>query len=377
MGDGACSFIHLGPAFTHPTVPHSAHYIGATSPRDAPAHYIAAVEACMNVYRLDIARAVDLPEQASMDIHDDRTADLIPLVVNTMGWTKGLGADLNAQIASLVAPTHVFEFAPHTFSDRGGIMDYSLPKTDITGYESTYHLDPVESPLSTYFTPADHRALNVLSYFHAIFPAATDFRSVTAKGWTPASLVTRPPYEVQWHTALPGGLVLSASGAEDVVPEEVALALPGAIIALVALEPGADLDITGHTSSPSNPELNYTQGRPAPSPQTSYCLGLAVLRGLSIPSPDEIAHSRSPSAVAQILTPIPPALFGRVHTAVKGALELPTWGMLDGSIREDGVAGWPRDRVPYLRWVNVQEDAQAHGTDRRRVRRNLMRKGQM
>lgn len=40
---------------------------------------------------------------------DERIHDFIPLVINTMGWTKGLGADLNKKIEDMVQPTDVYE----------------------------------------------------------------------------------------------------------------------------------------------------------------------------------------------------------------------------------------------------------------------------
>jgi polynucleotide 5'-hydroxyl-kinase GRC3/NOL9 len=372
-----------GPSFTHQTIPHSAHYIGATTPRDAPARYIAAIEACLSVYRLDIANAVDLPDEHDADEDDGRIADLVPLVVNTMGWTKGLGADLNQQVANLVTPTHTFEFSPLPYGDKDGSFQIPpLTAAEVTGCGLVRFLDPVQSPLSSYFTAADHRALNILSYFHSIFPTNSNPRNSIAKAWSPSHLLARAPYEVEWRAGLPGGLILSAPGAEDVVPEEVAFALPGAIVALITEEIDDMLNETPHSGAGHNSSLNYTQGRLAPSPRSSHCLGLALIRGLADSplqplSSDSSSAAPASGAIVQMLTPMPPVLLGHAHTAVKGALELPIWGMLDASSKEDGVTGWPRSRVPYLRWANVREDVQPHGADRRRVRRNLMRKGQM
>jgi polynucleotide 5'-hydroxyl-kinase GRC3/NOL9 len=300
-----------------------------------------------------------------------------------MGWTKGLGADLNQQIVALVAPTHTFEFSPLPYGDRSSPFQVTPSTAEATGCGSVRYLDPIESPLSAYFTAADHRALNILSYFHSVFPTTPDPRSAIVKAWNPVHLLARPPYQVQWRTGLPGGLILSAPGAEDVVPEEVALALPGAIVALTTEDADAALDEAPESQSRHNPMFNYTQGRPAPLPRTSHCLGLALIRGLSTspysqPQPsDNPSSAPSAGAAVQILTPIPPVLLRQARTAVKGALELPIWGMVDASSKEDGMAGWPRARVPYLRWANVRDDAQPQGADRRRVRRNLMRKGQM
>ena len=76
-----------------------------------------------------------------------------------------------------------------------------------------------------------------------------------------------------------------------------------------------------------------------------------------------------------VLTPLPPHLLAKCRIVVKGEMELPIWGMLD--FRVDGesgsVAGVEKSKVPYLQWGK----GEGIGGERRRVRRNLMRKGQM
>ena len=58
---------------------------------------------------------------------------------------------------------------------------------------------------------------------------------------------------------------------------------------------------------------------------------------------------------------------------IKSELELPVWGMLDFREDEGGVAGVKKGQVPYLQWGK----GEGLGSERRRVRRNLMRKAQM
>ena len=100
-------------------------------------------------------------------------------------------------------------------------------------------------------------------------------------------------------------------------------------------------------------------------PDVSKCLGLALIRSIS-----------PTSSHMQILTPIPPSLLTQCRILVKGELELPVWGMLD--FREgDKVRGGSRGMgvdVPYLRWGRGGDVV---GGERRKIRRNLMRRGQM
>jgi polynucleotide 5'-hydroxyl-kinase GRC3/NOL9 len=75
-----------------------------------------------------------------------------------------------------------------------------------------------------------------------------------------------------------------------------------------------------------------------------------------------------------ILTPVPPHLFSKCRVLVKGEMELPLWGMLDFRSDVEGViAGVEKAKVPYLQWGK----GEGLGGEKRRVRRNLMRKGQM
>jgi len=64
---------------------------------------------------------------------------------------------------------------------------------------------------------------------------------------------------------------------------------------------------------------------------------------------------------------------------VKGDIELPIWGMLDfRQLCDNGdigtIAGVERGKVPYLQWGRSSKGA--IGADKRRVRKNLMRRGQ-
>jgi polynucleotide 5'-hydroxyl-kinase GRC3/NOL9 len=75
------------------------------------------------------------------------------------------------------------------------------------------------------------------------------------------------------------------------------------------------------------------------------------------------------SNVLQMLTPVPPSLLtsSAPRVLVKGEVELPVWGMLDPDEEEGG------KEVPFLRWGK----GEGAGAEKRRVRRNLMRRGQM
>ncbi|KAG1822276.1 hypothetical protein EV424DRAFT_1398775 [Suillus variegatus] len=351
----------FGPPFTHPSLPYRAHYVGATSPRCSPAHYLTAVQTLLETYKFEIQTS--MPDDESIDT---RVTDVIPLVVNTMGWTKGLGANLNAKIEEFADPTHVFEVV--------GPEEKSWPAYDILQSAPTKALQHTLEAISpnlanAHFNAVDQRNLNILSYFYAIFPSITSMsfpypsaplRQMTATKWeTSHPLCARYPYEVDWSRAF-DQVILIGAGYEDVIPSEISNVLNGAIVGLVECEPGTEdpvyLDPSGAR------ELPYVQARHTPAPSTSTCHGLALIRAIS-PS----------SSHMHILTPVSPTILARCRMIVKGELELPIWGMLDFTDPNEGVTGVDKGRVPYLQWGK----SEGLGGERRRVRRNLMRKAQM
>ncbi|KAJ7066642.1 hypothetical protein C8F01DRAFT_712278 [Mycena amicta] len=334
----------FGPPFTHPTIPNFAHYLGSTSPKQMPAQYISAVQSLLETYRVEVQTLVDDAGE------DDRISDVVPLIVNTMGWTKGLGADLARRIEDLVQPTDIFELDSASSPPCQGA--------------NVHCLEPIApSPLTSSYTAADHRSIASLSYFHAQFSQTVEdgVEQQTAVTWnTSLPLCAQRPYEVDWSVAF-DKLVLCGAGSEDVVPSEVARVLNGAVVGLVEYEPGTlDYDMEEETHS----EVPYAQGADLPSPSTSVCHGLAFIRSVS-----------PTSSHMHVLTPLRPELISRCRVLVKGEMELPVWGMLDftSTSNEEGeVAGTEKARVPYLRW----DKSEGLGGEKRRVRRNLMRKAQ-
>ena len=275
-----------------------------------------------------------------------------------MGWTKGLGADLNRRIEEMVEPSDIFQFENLNQNFNFG----SFPPTPIPDNPGRRfrHLPPAQTFAGSSHTPAELRALSLMSYFHAVrLPAQNDHHG--AQLWeTETPLCAKVPYEVCTSVAF-DRVVLATPGMEDVVLPEIQNVLNGSVVALVeshdetfgtpdrSLEAGEGLDAL------------YKQGTPSPSPFSSNCLGLALVRSLS-------------GTRMQLITPVPPELLGRCRILVKGEIELPIWGMLDFRAEDtDSIAGVEMSKVPYLRWGKIE----GLGGNKRRVRRNLMRKGQL
>ncbi|KAA1114239.1 Polynucleotide 5'-hydroxyl-kinase grc3 [Puccinia graminis f. sp. tritici] len=162
----------LGPSFCRLLSPHqpSSHliYIGHTTPKDCPTRY---TEACLELFNLYTNLQSDLSTCLSTnkrrrrgrnnqigtdsDHHSKRT-DQIPLVINTMGWTRGLGQDLLNQLLQTIQPTQIF-----SFNERPLVADIVPSERHLT-------LEPIgPTPLSLRLTPADCRVLAIVSYMYS------------------------------------------------------------------------------------------------------------------------------------------------------------------------------------------------------------------
>jgi polynucleotide 5'-hydroxyl-kinase GRC3/NOL9 len=103
-------------------------------------------------------------------------------------------------------------------------------------------LEPtLSSILSTCFTPADHRTISVLSYFHAIFPSISkrtnnnlniDHQSCIQSWDALLLLCAIAPYKVDVGVTFDQNL-LTGPGSEDTVFEEVGKVLNGALVGFV------------------------------------------------------------------------------------------------------------------------------------------------
>lgn len=294
----------------------------------------------METYRLEIQSSYEEPIDG-----DNRLGSIVPLVINTQGWTKGLGADLLEKVENLVAPTAIFNMEPEE-------LHFSHTRQS----SQVYHIQPILSPvLNQYFTATDHRTFAILSYFHASF--ADDG---TATQWnTEIPLCAHRPWEVVLKKAI-DKIILTGAGFEDVVPEELQYAINCSLVGLVC-------DDHSFVETNESDAPYYIQGDGLPSPSHTRCVGLALIRGVDLNT-----------GKLHLLTPIPPKLRRSCRTLVKGELEMPVWGMIDfRDERNNGVAGVSWGKVPYLQMGHGDVGVNVPGAARRRVRRNVMRKNQM
>ncbi|KAK9702928.1 Polynucleotide 5'-hydroxyl-kinase grc3 [Basidiobolus ranarum] len=186
----------FGPPFTHLQVPYRSHFIGNTTPRDDPGHYLNCLRELVNVYRRELSRKIDANGEEAR----------IPLVINTQGWVKNMGLDLLIDLLEYVAPTHIFQFHSPNIPYRNIPAD--LPKQFVDEMENTREAKII--PLSSVddITPKYHasdlRTLNLISYMYMnpITYHDTNQKSVWdgSKSWWDFKypLIARPPYKINW-----------------------------------------------------------------------------------------------------------------------------------------------------------------------------------
>lgn len=360
-------------------MPYAAHFVGAASPKWCPSYYVECIQALVQSYNLDIQHGALLAGNDEKDA-DKRTLGVVPLIVNTMGWTRGLGSDLSLKVEETVEPSQVFELeAPQADDTYSAYPPFDGANMHTPGAPDRVHKVAAVAPpaAASFFSAADHRTLSVLSYFQATFPPFVPSISPDAPEAAPPEpvvsriaqtwdvslpLCAQLPYEIDCKAAF-DHVILVGAGMEDVVPSELPRVLNGAIVGLVQCEPGAMDDFPDSPDLPSH-HLPYSQGGSSPSPFSSNCCGLALVRSVSHTEEGLRMH---------LLTPVPSERLLGARVLVKGELELPIWGMLDYRSAQGDIAGVERDKVPFLRWGK----SEGAGAERRRVRRNLMRRGQM
>lgn len=335
--------IDVGPPFAHPAVPVRAHYLGTYTPLTCPDEYILSIRQLVDYYKYEI------------QYNSDHSSSAVPLIVNTQGWVKGLGEELLRAIEVIVEPTDLFDFqsleetrAPEGWTTSPPYQTSQLPY-DIDTSLSTQRVHTLEaaqvSPLQARYTPADLRVLSTLTYFYASLPSSS-----TGVKWDfSAPLSAQRPWvvDVSSNNAI-DQIYIIGEGSEGVRAHDLMLALNGSIVALV-----------DHEEETSEVSEVYVTGRPPPPAESSTILGLALIRA--------IRQLTAYSYQLQILTPLPPSELARCSAIIKnGAIELPLAGLLDW--RNPSA---PATEEPFLDRTSVE----VVGGDRRRFRKNLMRKG--
>ncbi|KIO29173.1 hypothetical protein M407DRAFT_21741 [Tulasnella calospora MUT 4182] len=356
---------NFGLPFTHPRRPFAAHHIGSTSPRSNPSHYISAISSLLQVFRVEIQGGRAPPsgltnhqESSSHCRAATRISSTIPLIINTHGWVKGMGADLARRIEELAQPTHVFELLPRPLDREldlygfdGGpsgrsagerVLLSEVPGATVWGDHATISPSiqagepykvlslppgPLPGPGISFNKAEELRDLATMSYFHS---------QLGTSSWkTDVALSAALPYEVDPAEAF-DAIILTGPGSEDVAIEELAKALNGSFVALIEADnPKAILQL------PEGRVIPYVQGAPPPDSITSRCLGFGFVRASASPTPTSLQ--------LHIITPLPPTDVARCRVLVKGEIDMPIWASIGSSSSVEG-REWRNGRLYGVGW---------------------------
>ncbi|GAB6029185.1 Polynucleotide 5'-hydroxyl-kinase nol9, variant 2 [Chamberlinius hualienensis] len=88
----------LGPGFVQRRTPEKAIFIGSISAADHPMHYISSIKDLVCLYSEKYSK--------------------LPLIINTMGWNRGIGMALLSDMIHIIQPSHVIQLDTKVFPHR-------------------------------------------------------------------------------------------------------------------------------------------------------------------------------------------------------------------------------------------------------------------
>ncbi|XP_064604883.1 polynucleotide 5'-hydroxyl-kinase NOL9-like isoform X2 [Liolophura sinensis] len=271
----------LGPPFTHQQDPFFMCFFGLVSPAEDPRFYSSCMKKVYSQYE-------------SMDPKP-------PLIINTMGWNKGLGINLLVDTCHITCPDLIIQLESMNQSNNfpavtPDFLHYSPgwlfnrnAESDEEEHKFKHELIIVDSPVvpniesQLRFHSRDHRDLTTLGYISRCLRSAQGLQEVQ-------------PYCVPWkhialhtcHLAVPPSQILAAFNASFVA-----------------------LCVTDHSKArhiQDNPELPLHFDKTP----VCECLGMGIVAGI-----DMETHE------IYLVCPIDLSHLKRVNTLIRGALNLP------------------------------------------------------
>ena len=177
----------------------------------------------------------------------------VPLVVNFMGWTKGFGVALHADLLRMLEPTHIINLQTNSPKDLPPILELIETPGILPEHEHKINTPPtvlnIPGHISTNSTPGfqafELRHLASLNYFAPIYNSAS-------------AIV--PPYKIRWgHVS-----VIIPEGVEENL---AAYTLSCSVVALLTGDP-----------APSSGGINIVDDDAG----SMKCLGLGIIRAIDI-----------------------------------------------------------------------------------------------
>ncbi|EEP81967.1 conserved hypothetical protein [Uncinocarpus reesii 1704] len=333
----------LGPSFSHPALISAnegsiikSHYIGATSPKDDPDHYILCVMDLLNRYRILL-----------------QSYPRCPLIINYSGWIFGQGLEIATWFAKSLDLSDV------VYTSIQGPEEVIIP-LQAAATEVGVPVTTIPSQPTEYATRSSSqlRSMHMLSYFHR------SQRHADIPVWSALPIHYHHSMSVKYAGETQGILGVMVTGFRH-DPAHLHDLLDGSIVGIVAVEdpdtlpkptdtttlpatnhqeraanhsdPDQDvpMDDANPVASPGDhpfitraphtnlPYLFIGNGTCTPlDPASSYSLGLALIRSID-----------TDSQTIQLTTPIDPRALRRAldlgHriVLVRGNLDNPNWAL--------------------------------------------------
>ena len=273
-----------GPPFMHPKKATQSCFIGDTTPKNDPVLYFNSILYLLDWYAKHGVEAVQRmqPKGSSAD-------HLVPLVINTQGWVKGLGFDILDRLIQQIKPRHIVQLCTNTSKD--------LPKDEswkaATG-SCVYYLQGHSFSAPASMSALDTRSLAWLSFCHQCDGSRLNLRDSVQDLFSKAasSLCRCYPFKVSLQSLR----VVSISN-YDLPERHLPNVLNGALVALAAQD--GEEENSNHNSNLSS----------------SSCYpfsGFGLVRSVDMKTGD-----------LYILTNIPDASVDKIELLVLGSLSLP------------------------------------------------------
>ncbi|XP_034237625.1 polynucleotide 5'-hydroxyl-kinase NOL9 [Thrips palmi] len=304
----------LGPNFTHLQNPLKCIYIGEINVTNAVSRYM---DACLNIISY---------------WQSDEELKKMPCVVNTMGFTKGIGNTIMVQLLSALHPSRVVQI-------MGKFDDFNYPEVMSVEYVKKSCLSsPFTINLDSTVHSQRHRLFSrgTLKFETHVISSATDFGEGihNVKGFDPrrrreavilsylSAMVSAPNFsilDVAPYCCPLDKLYLNIC--HEAVPPAVALSAFNAnLVALCCVNP-AEQDVVQLPESGFPSIISKLT--------TADCLGFGIVRGIDMDT-----------RLMYLLTPVPSDVLASVNCLVLGAINLPS-SLYFSPPREPGA-------VPYV-----------------------------
>ncbi|RYR56673.1 hypothetical protein Ahy_A05g022355 [Arachis hypogaea] len=248
-------------------------YFGDVSSKRDPSTYLNYVFSIFDYYRR---------EYYMFDEEDNSPGTLVPLIVNTPGWVKGIGYDILVDMLKHICPTQVVKIGISSTNKNLPAGEFWLDRE----HDGTIDLIEIKSARQDSFNRSvlvqkdAHllRDLRIMAYFRQCFPGDSDISTIKELA---NSLASHCPYEV------PIASIKIRHLHCEVRSSEIFYSLNASIVGLAV-------------------DSEEPEGLP-------WCLGLGIVRGID-----------TVRGVLYVITPVPHSSLERVNLLLQGYIQIPT-----------------------------------------------------